>query len=178
MKRSYLVVAAMLLLLVAGGCKKENESADSDAFSFIVYPGARYLGQLTEVTKKAHKLIKPNEATPPVAIYDTDAPLEEVATFYAKAYGYGSVAPDATNNMSTVKPKAFYRAGDLAVDEKGVEPLLPRLGLNTDVTKAVGTYKAADIAPLPNRPRVTVQRPYFDNTTSQVVEKTLILMAR
>ncbi len=177
MKRTYLIAAVMLLLLV-GGCKKEDEYSQPEAFSFIVYPGSRYLGQLTDVTKKAHKALKPNEEPPPVAIYDTDAPLEEVATFYAKSYGYGSVAPDATNNMSAVKPKAYYRSGDLAVDEKGIEPLLKQLGLNTDTSKAVGAYKAADIAPLPNRPRVTVQRPYFDNTTSQVVDKTLILMSR
>jgi hypothetical protein len=50
--------------------------------------------------------------------------------------------------------------------------------LTTDVTKASGSYKAAEIAPRPNRPRVTVQRPYFDVTTSQVVDRTLILMTR
>ena len=101
-----------------------------------------------------------------------------MATFYAKSYGYSSVAPDSTNNMSTVPPRAYYRSGDLGADAKSIVPLLPKLGLNTDVTKAVGTYKAADIAPRPNRPRVTVQRPYFDVTTSQVVNKTIILMSR
>ena len=33
-----------------------------------------------------------------------------------------------------------------------------------------GTYRAADIAAKPHRPRVTVQRPYFDVLTSKVVE--------
>jgi hypothetical protein len=50
--------------------------------------------------------------------------------------------------------------------------------MNTDVTRAQGKYKAADIEPKPNRPRVTVQRPYFDVTNSQVVDRTLILMSR
>jgi hypothetical protein len=39
-------------------------------------------------------------------------------------------------------------------------------------------YKAAQIEPRPNRPRNTIQRPYFDVTTSQVVDRTMILMAR
>ena len=144
----------------------------------MVYPGARYLGGLSDATRQAHKITKPNEEPPPVAIYETDAPLEEVANFYAKSYGYGEVAPDATNNLSAAKPPAFYRNGDLATDAKAVEPLLPQLNLKTDVSKATGTYRAADVEPRPNRPRVTVQRPYFDVTTSQVVDKTLIMMSR
>ncbi|MFP5245982.1 MAG: hypothetical protein ACLGH0_04760, partial [Thermoanaerobaculia bacterium] len=83
-----------------------------------------------------------------------------------------------TNNLSATKPNAYYRAGDLAADAKAIEPLLKQMNLPTDVSKASGTYKAADIAPRPNRPRVTVQRPYFDVTTSQVVDRTLILMSR
>ena len=80
--------------------------------------------------------------------------------------------------MSTVAPKAYYRTGDLGKDAESIKDLLPRLGLKTDLSKAVGTYKAAEIAPRPNRPRVTVQRPYFDETTSEVVNKTIILMSR
>ena len=68
--------------------------------------------------------------------------------------------------------------GDLQTDAKGIETLIPKLKLLTDITKAVGQYKAADIEPKPNRPRVTIQRPYFDVTTSQVVDRTLILMAK
>jgi hypothetical protein len=52
------------------------------------------------------------------------------------------------------------------------------MNVPTDLSKATGSYRAADILPRPNRPRVTVQRPYFDVTTSQVVDKTLILMSR
>ena len=29
-----------------------------------------------------------------------------------------------------------------------------------------------------NRPRVTIQHPYFDVTTSQVVDRTIVLMTR
>jgi hypothetical protein len=34
-----------------------------------------------------------------------------------------------------------------------------------------------EIDPKPNRPRVTIQRPYFDVVNSQVVDRTIILMA-
>ena len=179
MKRSVSVAGALFLVLLAvAGCSKEDDYSEPEAFSFVVYPGSRFLGKITESTRQAHKLVKPNEEPPPVAVYDTDASVEDVATFYAKSYGYSTVAPDATNNMSTVAPKAYYRTGDLATDIKSIRPLLPRLKLNSDVSKAVGAYKAAEIAPRPNRPRVTIQHPYFDVTTSEVVNKTIILMSR
>ena len=173
-----LLSALLALTVVFTACKGEEEYAEPEAFSFVVYPGARYLGQLTDRTKQAHKVINPAQEPPPTAIYDTDATVEQVAEYYAKQYGYNEVAPDATNNLSAAKPQAYYRTGDIAVDVKALEPLFKQMGMETDVSKAAGTYKAADIAPRPNRPRVTVQRPYFDATTSQVVDRTLISMSR
>jgi hypothetical protein len=173
-----LLSALLALTVVFAACKGEEEFAEPEAFSFVVYPGSKYLGQLTENTKQAHKVINPAQEPPPTAIYDTDAPIEQVADYYAKQYGYNEVAPDATNNLSAAKPQAYYRTGDLAADAKEIEPLLKRMNLPTDITKATGTYKAADITARPNRPRVTIQRPYFDVTTSQVVDRTLILMSR
>ena len=174
------MTVALAAALVVSACRKDETDLSNEppTFSFTVYPGARYLAQLTEVTKQAHKVINPNQDPPPTAIYDTEAPVEQVAEFYARSYGYNTVAPDATNNLGVTKPPAFYRVGDLAVDIKPIEPLLPKLKLQTDVGKAQGKYKAAEIEPKPNRPRVTVQRPYFDVTTSQVVDRTMILMAR
>lgn len=169
-----LLVAAALFT----ACKGEEEYAEPEAFSFVVYPGSRYLGQLTEMTKNAHKVLNPNVAPPPTAIYDTDAAIETVADYYVKQYGYKEIAQDSTNNLSAAKPPAYWRSGDLTVDAKQIEGLAKQLGLNTDVTKAAGAYRAVDIAPRPNRPRVVVQRPYFDVTTSQVVDRTLILMSR
>jgi hypothetical protein len=52
------------------------------------------------------------------------------------------------------------------------------MNVNVDVSKAAGHYRAAEIESKPNRPHVTVQRPYFDLTTGQVVDRTIILMAR
>lgn len=170
--------ALLVLAAIFTACKGEEEFAEPEAFSFVVYPGARYLGQLTENTKQAHKVLDPSKEPPPTAIYDTEAPIEQVADYYAKQYGYKEVVADITNNLSATKPNAYYRSGDLAVDNKSIEPIIRKMNLPTDISKAQGTYKAADIAPRPNRPRVTIQRPYFDVTTSQVVDRTLILMSR
>ena len=128
--------------------------------------------------RRAHKELSPNQEPPPIAVYDTEASVQDVANFYAKSYGYNTVAADATNNLSAAKPPAYYRTGDLAVDTQAVLPLMHKLGVNADITKATGKYTAAEIDPKLNRPRVTIQRPYFDATSSQVVDRTLILMAR
>lgn len=175
---SRIALAALLVAALIAGCKGEEEYAEPDSFSFVIYPGSRYLGQLTELTKSAHKVINPAAEPPPTAIYDTDASVEQVAEFYAKEYGYNTVAPDATNNLSAAKPPAYYRTGDLTTDLRSIEELLKKMNVQTDTSKATGMYKAADIAPRPNRPRVTVQRPYFDVTTSQVVDRTMVLMSR
>lgn len=173
-----LLSALVILVGVFSACKHEDEFAEPEAFSFVVYPGARYLGQITETFKQAHKAANPTAEPPPMAVYDTDAPVEQVAEYYAKEYGYGQVAPDVTNNLSASKPKAYYRSGELGSDAKAIEGLLKQMNLPTDVSKASGVYKAAEIIPRPNRPRVTIQRPYFDVTTSTVVDRTLILMSR
>ena len=175
------LLPVLLVAAAVAGCGKErvSEEVPPPAFSFTVYPGARYLAQLTEMTKQAHKVINPNIVEPPpTAIYDTDAPLEKVAEFYAKSYGYNTIAPDATNNLSASKPPAYYRSGDLGTDAKSIEPLLRKMNLKTDVTKAQGAYRAVEIEPRPNRPRVTISRPYFDVLNSQVVDRTIILMTR
>ncbi len=179
MRKFHSIVLFALLALAVAGCKGEKkEAAEPEAFQFTIYPGSRYLQQVTEVVKQASKAYHPNEEIPPIAVYDTDAPLEQVAQFYAKAYGYPTIAADATNDLSAAKPAAFYRAGDMAADIKAADDMIKRLNLKVDTTKAVGAYRAAELSAKPNRPHVTVQRPYFDVTTSQVVDRTIILMAR
>lgn len=171
-----LALAALLsLTVILTGCKGK-EKAEPEAFAFVVFPGARYLGQLTETTRQAHRIVTPGKEPPATAIYDTDAPVVEVAQYYAKEYGYGEIAPDP--GSAAAKPKAYYRNGDLATDTKAIEPLLTQLKLSTDLSKATGMYQAAELQAKPNRPRVTIQRPYYDVTTAQVVDKTMILMSR
>jgi hypothetical protein len=177
--RTYSRPLAIVLIAAAAliGCTKEKLTEQSQ-FAFVVYPGARYLPQITDLFKQADKIIKPAEEPPPTAVYDTDAPLEDVANYYAKAYNYGKVAPDATNNLSSAKPAAYYRTGDLGADAKGTQEILQKLNLKADVTKAIGAYKAVELEAKPNRPHVTLERPYFDPTRSEVVDRTLILMFR
>ena len=172
-----LLAAALALIVVFAACKGgEEEYAEPEAFSFVIYPGSRYLGQLTDKTREAHKVMAPGQEPPPTAIYDTDASVEQVAEYYAKEYGYANIA--AEKGTSATVPQAYYKTGDLQTDAKAIEGLLPKLNLQTDVSKATGSYRGAEIAPRPNRPRVTISRPYFDVTTSQVVDRTLILMSR
>lgn len=171
----------MLVAVVAiAGCKGEtkSESTEPPTFQFTIYPNSRYLQQVTEVFKQASKAYHPTEEIPPMAVYDSEASVDQVAQFYAKAYGYPTIAPDATNDLSAAKPPAYYRTGDMAADIKSAADMIQKLNLKVDTSKAAGTYRAAEIAPKPNRPRVTIQRPYFDITTSQVVDRTIILMAR
>ena len=173
-----LTLVLLMVLLAVAACRKEKND-EEDEFSFVVYPGARYLPQLTEVTKQATKILRPTlSEVPPTAIYDSEAGVEDVANYYVKAYGYPSIAPSAPTDPNTAKPPAYRRSGDLQADFKSVESLLPKLNLHPDGSKALGTYNAVEIAGKPNRPRVTIQRPYFDLTTSQVVDRTIILMSR
>jgi hypothetical protein len=177
LSRNTRIFLAALLILTATfiACRGEEELAEPEAFSFVVYPGSRYLGQITETVKAAHRVIDPSKEPPPTAIYDTEAPLEQVADYYAKQYGYNEIAQ---SNAGTPPPPAFWRTGELGPDVKSIEPIIRQMNLPTDVSKAQGSYRAAEIASRPNRPRVTLQRPYFDPLTSQVVDRTYILMSR
>lgn len=171
------LIALLLLAILMGGCKG-TESAEPEAFSFVVYPGARYLGQMTEKTKEAHRtIINPGQEPPPTAIYDTDASVDQVAEYYAKEYGYGSLV-ETSATLTTARGNAFYRSGDLAADAKAVTPMLEKLGLPTQIQGVSGTYRGAEIAPRVNRPRVTIQRPYIDVVNGTVVDRTLILMTK
>src|SRR5438105_3864789 len=61
---------ALACLLATWACHQErSESIEQEAFSFTVYPGSRYLSQLTELTKQAHQIAKPSEEPPATAIY-------------------------------------------------------------------------------------------------------------
>lgn len=179
----WLLVAVSLV-----GCRKESplrplseyESADLQArtYNFQVYPGARFLEKQTELLRRAHFVMQPNATeAPPMAMYDTEAALDQVAQFYADRYGY-KLAANQTNNFSSVQPDAFYTSGDLAKDVQTIKPVLDQLEVQTDLSKASGEYRAAHISPSENMPRVSLQRPYFDLISGQVVDRTQILLVR
>ncbi len=174
MKRVLLLIA----LVACFACGREERDANGNAIEFKVYPGSRNLPELTELFKKASAVGNPGHPVPPQFLYDTDASLDDVANFYAKNNGYSKVAPDASGNMSSVAPPAYYRSGDLHADNAGLSGLFDKLNMKVDLTKAVGQYRGAHISASEGHPRVTLSRPYFDPTKSQVVNKTLIIMVQ
>ena len=184
MKRFLAAVAVVALT----ACAKEEtrpmteyESADAEAaaFNFQVYPKAEYLPKMTDLLRRAHFVLFPeHKEAPPTAAYHTDDSVEAVAQFYATKYGHGEVAPNAVNNFSATPPKAYYRTGDVRADAEAAAPVLQKLNLKSDLTKATGTYKGAHISLTGQYPRVTIQRPYFDHQQSAMIDKTLIIMVK
>jgi len=183
-KKTICVVGALLALTGCGKEKSETlspyEAADMQAtsYNFQLYPGAQYLAPQTELFRRAHFVLQPAAKTaPPMAMYETDASLEDVAKFYGEKYGY-TIAENETNNFSSVKPQAYYTQGDLAADTMQVKPILEQLKVQADLTKASGPWRGVHISPKTDYPRVTLQRPYFDFTKSQTVDRTLVLMVK
>lgn len=185
MIRKLFLLAVPLLMIACGGREESTmnpyETADvqAAAYDFQIFPKAEFLPTLTELFRKAHFVLHPGATTaPPMAAYQTDASVKEVAEFYAAKYGYPKVADNAANNFSSVPPQAYYRTGDINADATGAQEIYGKLGLKPDLTKATGTYEGAHINQTANYPRVTIQRPYFDPSTNAVVQKTLIILVK
>jgi hypothetical protein len=180
-------IIAICVLLLAACSQKESKPLSADesaevqaaAYDFQVYPGSQFLPQLTDLFRRAHFVLQPGAtAAPPMAAYQTDASVREVAEFYAKTYGYEAVAEDPSKATTYGAPKAYYRSGDVRADAEGGKELYAKLNLTPDFSKASGNYEGAHISATPRYPRVTVQRPYFDLQQSRMVDKTLILMVK
>lgn len=179
---------AIAMALVLFGCAGEDlepldalESAELQArtYNFQVHPGSRFLEKQTEVLRRAHFVMQPEAVeAPPMAMYESDAPLEEVARWYAEQYGYPEVAADDVNDFSSVKPQAYYTTGDLGADAAGIAPIVEKLGLRLSLGRISGTWRGAHVSAKENLPRVSLQRPYLDVVNDRVVDKTLILMVR
>ena len=177
-----MVVAAAVLLAVS--CREEKlepvspgEAADvqATAYNFHVYPGARFLEQHTDVMRRSHFVMNPNAAdAPPMAVYESDAPVDEVGRFYAEKYGYPLAESAGTG---TPKPKAYFTSGDLS-ESLAIKPITEKLGMELKFENVAGPWRGVHIAPRIDMPRVTLQRPYFDYVNDRVVDKTLILMVR
>jgi hypothetical protein len=181
-------LAMLALVLLFAGCREKSlepmtasESADLQAkvYGFQVYPGARFLEEQTDLLRRAHFVMQPDAVeAPPMAMYSTPAPLEEVANFYAGKYGYERVAADEVNDFSSVKPAAYYTAGDLAADAMAVDPVLEQLDRRLSHGEIHGQWRGAHISARDDLPRVTLQRPFVDMVNDRIVDETLILMVR
>ncbi len=183
MKRLLIAAAA---LVIAAACREEKlepvgpgeaSEVQAKAYNFVVYPGSRFLEQHTDVMRRSHFVLNPEASdAPPMAVYESDAPVDEVATFYADKYGYGAVGEGA-GPAGAGQAKAYYTSGDLS-ESLAIKPITEKLGLQLKFENLSGPWRGAHIAPRPDMPRVTLQRPYFDYVNDRVVDKTLILMVR
>jgi hypothetical protein len=173
-------------LVLAAGCREkalepvgagEAAGVQAKAYNFQVYPGSRFLEQQTDVLRRSHFVLHPEASdAPPMAMYEADAPIEDVATFYAQKYGYGPLAEKAPPDGAP-QVKAYYTSGDLS-ESLAIKPITEKLGMQLKFENLSGPWRGAHIAPRVDMPRVTLQRPYFDFVNDRVVDKTLILMVR
>ncbi|MGA7614540.1 MAG: hypothetical protein WBX15_05100 [Thermoanaerobaculia bacterium] len=180
----------LLLVLLASfpiACNREKlvplseyevTDVEAKAYNFNVFPGAHFLEPQTQLLRKAHFVLHPKaKEAPPMAMYDTEKPIEEVAEYYANLYGYQLLQPNEAKKAKE-KPQAYYSEGSLRTDAQALIPLLPKLGLSADVSGATGGYKGVYVAPTEKYPRVTLQRPYYDVLSNTTVDKTLIILVR
>lgn len=176
------------LFVAAIGCRKETNRPVADyevadiqarAYNFQVYPGAQYLKEPTEILRRGSLAMHPSlTEAPPMAMYDTNASIDDVAEFYRVKYDYARIAENEMNSFSSAKPNAYFSTGDMRKDLESIRPLVDQLKLKVDYDKAAGKYRGAYLAPKPGMPRVTLQRPYFDLSKNQVVDRTLIVLVR
>jgi hypothetical protein len=174
----------LLLLAVSAACRNEPaamEPLDSweaaeiqaRAFNFQVHPGAQYVDSQTELLRRAHFAMQPSAKTPPpMAVYTTPAPLDEVVDWYSERYG---AQPEATAGEGA-KPAAWLVEGDLAEDASAIAPLLRQLGVESDLAAAQGRFRGANFMQTEDHPRATLQRPWFDVENGRVVDETMILL--
>ncbi|MBW3671346.1 MAG: YfhO family protein [Acidobacteria bacterium] len=169
------LLAPMVLVLLVVGCGQSDRAGDAEHFP--AYPQAREREEMTKLFKRAHDLMNtPESKDLEVMIFDTSAPVEDVAHWYAHRYALGEVAEDAINDFSAVTPRAYLLTGDLENDFRRIEPLLNRLDVDTDIEGIDRPYEGAHVNAVYGRPRVTLQRPYVDPIRGVVVDRTLILL--
>jgi hypothetical protein len=186
-RRGFIIGIAALLL--AAGCRERSEMEPLDAFhsadlsarawSFQVYPGSEFLPAHTDAYRRTHLVLNPGaESSPPIAVYESRDPVEEVASFYGNKYGYGDVAPDSVMGFRAHAPPAYFTGGDLGEDTRNIEPILRQLGFDHDLSQIEGRWRGAHVSPTGPHPRVTIQRPWYDFARGEVRDTTMILMVR
>lgn len=182
-------VVAITLAVLVSACRQEpaleqlppSEAAAirAQAWDFHVYPGATELGGQEDLLRRAALALDPARKEPPaLGMWDTDAPLETVAEFYTGKYRYGPIAPTNAPLADGSNPVAWWGEGNLAEDAARTRPVLEKLGMKSDVSAAVGTYRSVTMRGNNGLPRVSIQRPYFDLIGGKVVDRTLVLLVR
>lgn len=178
----------IVLLMTSFGCREpegevldEYESSEvlARSMDFQVYPGSSFLQEHTEAYRRSHSILNPRSRTiPPMAFYESDEPVETVAGFYAKIYGYDRVHPNAVNDFSPYPPHAYLIKGDLAEATGAIVPIIEQLGYDSDISDVSGDFVGAHIDGIDLFPRVSLQRPWYDFIAGEVRDTTMILMVQ
>ncbi|MBI2215082.1 MAG: hypothetical protein HYU52_15645 [Acidobacteria bacterium] len=135
---------------------------------FPLFAGASVVPEQTALMRRAHALIRGDAEMRGrrLALFETDAPLEDVARYYAAAIG----------DPSGVHASVSWSTGDFAADEASLAPILAKLD-QPFTHGATGHYRSAEIAGAPGEPRVSLQRPYRDFARDRIVDRTLIVLS-
>ncbi|MBW3565818.1 MAG: hypothetical protein KY459_13970 [Acidobacteria bacterium] len=186
--RSFCLLLAVPLLLSFAGCREpkgealdEYESSEvrTRSMDFQVYPGSSFLEEHTEAYRRSHSILNPRSKTiPPMAFYESNDPVETVAGFYAKIYGYERVHPNAVNDFSPYPPHAYLTRGDLAEATRAIVPIIEQLGYDSDISDVSGDFAGAHVDGIDLFPRVSLQRPWYDFISGEVRDTTMILMVQ
>lgn len=155
----------------------EARKLEHQLWEFQIYPGARYLEELTEAYKRAHFLMNPeDDEAPRMAVYESEDSIDQVGAFYADKYGYGRVEPNAVNDFKPFAPPAYFSEGSLEESTRQILPMLEALELSTSIEGVEGEFRSAHIEGIDRYPRVTLQSPWYDVIDAEVRETTMILM--
>ena len=164
-----------LILLLASACGQERlekveEYVSQDPWAELAYPGAEQRVEQEDLLRKAHFLANPSaDSAPHVEAYSTPDPLNEVAAFYARKYGYGVLPEDPT-------APAHLGSGDFADMRQSIEQIAAKLVETPDLEALKGPYRTAYFRGTGMLPRISLQRPYFDLTRGELIDQTVIVM--
>lgn len=132
-----------------------------------LFDGATPLPAQTDLMRRARAVIRGGAPADEgrLVLLETEAPVDEVAAYYATALGTDGVAAKVTRT-----------AGDFGADEASLTPVLERLGV-AFTRGAKGSYASAVIEGAPGMPHVSLQRPYRDFVGDRIVDRTLVIVS-
>lgn len=179
------VVRQLGVVILAGsiGCgqqdsvQREPPLGLDPAFAGAVCSDVRYLARQTVLLERAQSLMNPDTSgRAKLALLDTADPFEDILHCYASLYQVEYIANNQHNDLSAVPPAAFRFQGDVAADLQTIRPVLDALGQAPNGPQPSTPYAGATFLPRDGRPRVSLQRPYYDLVDGRIVDRTLILL--